>query len=72
MDTGENLFVEWSTNGSTWSAVETTKGTSWVNQAFTLPSTAGNNPGFRIRFRTNANQPSERADIDDVQVVGTP
>jgi len=72
LDHGENLFVEWSTNGSTWNSVETTQGTSWVDQAFTLPSTAGNNSGFRIRFRTKANQTSERADIDDVEVVGTP
>jgi subtilisin family serine protease len=72
LDAGENLFVEWSTNGTAWNAVETTASTSWADQTFTLPGTAGNNAGFRIRFRTNGGQPSERADVDNVEVSGTP
>jgi hypothetical protein len=72
LDSGENLNVEWSTNGSAWNAVETTASTSWADQTFTLPGTAGNNAGFRIRFRTNASQNNERADIDNVEVSGTP
>jgi len=70
MDNGENLYVEWSTNGTTWNAVETTRSTSWAVQDFALPVGAAGQSGFRFRFRTNCNNNNERADIDDVVLTG--
>ena len=71
MDSNENLFVEY-WNGSSWVAVETTRATSWADQSFALGAGAANNGAFKIRFRTNCNRNNERADIDDVELVGTP
>jgi len=65
------LFVEW-WNGSSWTLIEQTKVTSWQAASFTLPSGANDNPSFKIRYRINANSTSRRADIDLVEVVGTP
>lgn len=69
MDSGENLYVEWSANGgASWTNLETTKQTSWAVKTYALGSAADNNPDVQIRFRTNANRNNERADVDDVLV----
>jgi len=68
-EASERLFVEW-WDGAAWQLVESTSANSWADQAFILDAAAGNNPAFRIRFRTNANLNSELGDVDDVRVVG--
>ena len=69
-DAGENLFVEW-WDGTTWQLIESTSSGAWADQSFLLGSAAGNNPAFRIRFRTNANMNNELADVDNVRVIGS-
>ena len=72
LDAGENLYVEWF-NGSGWQLVEQVgNNQAWANKAFTLPAGAANNAAFAVRFRTNANNTNEQADIDNVELVGTP
>ena len=51
--------------------VETTKQTSWSFKSYSLGGDAGNNAAFKIRYRTNANRNNERADVDDVEVIGS-
>lgn len=70
LDAGENLYVEWSTNGTSWNAIETTQQSSWASKSFVLPAGAGGQSGFRVRFRTNASQTVERADLDEITIVG--
>jgi hypothetical protein len=70
LDANERLSVEW-WNGSAWQLVESTSATTWAAQAFVLDAAAGNNPGFRIRFRSNANQNNELCDVDNVRVIGS-
>lgn len=70
LDAGENLYVEWSPDGTSWSAIETTRATSWSSQSFLLPPGAGGQSGFRVRFRTNGSQTIERADLDAITILG--
>lgn len=70
LDSGENLYVEWSTNGTSWNVIETTQQTSWSSKSFILPAGAGGQSGFRVRFRTNASQTAERADLDAISIFG--
>jgi len=69
-DSGENLVVEWSIDGSNWNLIESTQATSWGPTTFSPGAGADNNPGFRIRFTTNANKNNEKAFVDDVEVTG--
>ena len=70
LDAAENLYVEWSANGTTWTAIETTKATAWSIPTFTLPVGANGLASLRVRFRTNANSTTEWADLDDVVITG--
>jgi hypothetical protein len=70
LDANEFLFVEW-WNGSAWQVVESTNSTSWADQVFVLDAAAGNNPAFRVRFRTNASHNNEQGDVDNVRVFGS-
>jgi polyhydroxybutyrate depolymerase len=70
LDDGEKLFVEWSVDGSSWNEVESFEDSGWVEKDFVLPAGAANQSGFRVRFRTHANGWAERADVDDVVVIG--
>jgi len=70
LDANELLYVEW-WDGSAWQMVEATSSTSWADQSFLLDAAAGNNPAFRIRFRTDANMKNERGDVDNVRVVSS-
>jgi len=72
LDAGENLYVEWSVNGTDWYNLETTQDTAWGSrQDMTCGSGADNNSGFRVRFRTNANKANESAYLDLVELTGT-
>lgn len=71
LDSGEYLYVEWSTNGASWTPIETTRTTFWnaTPISVVLPAVAAGQSGFRIRFRTNASSILENARIDDVKVL---
>lgn len=71
LDSGEHLYVEWSTNGISWTLIETTRTTIWnaTPISVVLPEGAAGQSGFRIRFRTNASSILESARIDDVKVL---
>jgi hypothetical protein len=71
LDAGENLYVEWSTNGSTWNQLEATRDTAWVYKDLVCPAGADNKTGFMVRFRTNANRTDEYGYVDEVVVTGT-
>jgi P pilus assembly chaperone PapD len=70
LDSGEYLYVEYH-DGTQWNELEATQATSWASQDKTCGSSADNNADFKIRFRTNANNASEYAYIDDVEITGT-
>lgn len=69
-DSGEQLTVQWSTDGSTWNTIETYTG-SWQKNIVQLGSDAAQQPTLYIRFSSNANGSYERFRIDDVVVNGT-
>lgn len=68
-DSGENLKVMW-WDGSTWDSVDTTTKLKWTGRFRELPAGADDNPSFKIRFETFGNENRERADVDDVEVLG--
>jgi hypothetical protein len=70
LDSGEYLYAEYH-DGTQWNELEATQATSWASQDKTCGSGADNNADFKIRFRTNANNASEYAYIDDVEITGT-
>lgn len=71
-DSGEALLVEW-WDGSVWRLAATIQSPTWSMRSVPFPAAAANNPAFGVRLRTNANSPLfERADIDGVQLLGTP
>ena len=41
----------------------------WASKSFVLPAGAGGQSGFRVRFRTNASQTVERADLDAITIL---
>jgi polyhydroxybutyrate depolymerase len=69
LSAGEHLYAEWSTDGVKWSIIKQTQEASWAKETFTLPPSAANNAGFRLRFRTNAASPSAYADVDEVMIL---
>jgi hypothetical protein len=70
-DSGQYFYAEWSTNGTTWNTLESTQSNSWALQDYTCASGANNNANFRIRFRVNADEATESAYVDNVEVTGT-
>jgi hypothetical protein len=70
LDSAENLYVEWSTDGSNWNNLETTKATSWASMDLVCGSGANNNANFRVRWRTNASATKEYAYVDNVEITG--
>ena len=72
-DAGDNLYVEWSVDGTNWNDLETVQNASFTNglQTVSCGSGADNNEGFRIRFRSTALENGEVAYVDDVEVVAS-
>lgn len=70
-DTGEELTVEWSTNGTNWNQVETYSSDGWATNQVQLGVGAADASQLRIRFRSDANGFLERFRIDDVVVTTT-
>lgn len=71
LESNEWLYIEW-WNGSAWSVAAQVRPTAFEQVALSLPPTAANLSNFKIRFRTNANRNDEWADLDVVEVRGTP
>lgn len=71
LESNEWLYIEW-WNGSAWSIAAQVRPTAFEQVVLSLPPAAANLSGFKIRFRTNANRNDEWADLDVVEVRGTP
>jgi subtilisin family serine protease len=71
LESNEWLYIEW-WNGSAWSVAAQVRPTAFEQVALSLPPAAANLSNFKIRFRTNANRNDEWADLDVVEVRGTP
>ncbi len=74
LDSADEFKVKWF-DGTSWNIVEQT-GSSSANDVsyqykqFSLPSTASNNPNFKIRFECTAGAVSEYCRIDNVNLTG--
>lgn len=69
LDSGEAGIAEYSTNGSTYTAIESVQNASG-RVTFNLPSAAANQSALRLRFRINANLSSETHTVDNVMLEG--
>ncbi|MBC7955500.1 MAG: serine hydrolase [Cytophagales bacterium] len=70
LDTGEAGIVEFSTNGSTYSVLESSRTTSGA-ATFALPLTATGQNTVYLRFRVDASSSSETYTVANVRVEGT-
>jgi dienelactone hydrolase len=70
LDSGESGIAEFSTNGSTYTAVESIR-TASGRVTFNLPSSAEGQSNLRIRFRINASLSSEYYTVDNIRLEGT-
>lgn len=70
LDSGEFLYVEW-WDGNGWTGLEATQSTSWASQDMPCGPAASDNAAFKVRFRSDAGNPSECGYIDNVQITGT-
>lgn len=68
-DSGEYVYVEWSTDGSNWNQIGSHQ-TGWQFKEVVLGSETAQQANLFIRFRSNANGVYERFRIDDVTVLG--
>jgi hypothetical protein len=67
----EYLELQW-WDGVIWESCGTIENHGWAEYTFTLPVGATQNSNVRLRFQTNAKGRKERAEIDDIVVIGTP
>ncbi len=70
LDTGEVGVAEFSTNGSTYTAVESIR-TASGRVTFNLPVAAEGVSTLRLRFRINASTSSESYTVDNIRLEGT-
>ncbi len=70
LDTGEAGVAEFSTNGSTYTAVESIR-TASGRVTFNLPVSAENVSTLRLRFRVDASLSSETYSVDNIRLEGT-
>ena len=66
----EFLAVQVSVNGGAWTTFGTLEQHAWDYYRMPLPGSAAGQPDVRIRFLTNAKGAQERAEIDNVKVIG--
>jgi hypothetical protein len=66
----EEVTVEWSTNGTTWTEIEQYNTSGWGVKQVALPSSADGQSALRIRFRSDANGAYERFRVDEFVVSG--
>ena len=67
----EYLDLQW-WNGLVWESYATVETHAWGEYSFSLPVGATENPDLRLRFQANAKGKQERAEVDDILVIGTP
>lgn len=68
-ETNDYFISEWY-DGSAWNRIEAVTGsTDWTVKTWNLPSGAGNNPNFRLRFRTSNNDSTDYAYLDSVRII---
>jgi hypothetical protein len=70
LDSGEAGIAEFSTNGSTYTVIESIR-TASGRVTFNLPTAAENQSNLRIRFRINASLSSENYTVDNIRLEGT-
>ena len=70
LDYGESGIAEFSTNGSTYTVVESIR-TASGRITFNLPTSAQNQSGLRLRFRVNASSSTETNTVDNIRLEGT-
>ncbi len=71
LDYGEAGVAEYSIDGSSWNALESTRATTTGRVSVNLPANAAGQAGLRIRFRIDASLSSETYSIDNIQLTGT-
>ncbi|MCD6547486.1 MAG: hypothetical protein J7K22_02950, partial [Nanoarchaeota archaeon] len=74
IDVPDEFKAEWY-NGSAWITLEETNGNtendaSYVYKTFNLPSSAWNNPNFKIRFLCKVNGKNEGCSLDNIRLSG--
>jgi hypothetical protein len=70
LDLGEAGIVEFSTNGSTYTVLESSNSASGAT-TFALPTTAAGQATLFIRFRVNANSALETYTVTNARIEGT-
>ncbi|MDD5340308.1 MAG: BPL-N domain-containing protein [Candidatus ainarchaeum sp.] len=72
LDSVDGFSAEW-WSGTQWNAAESVTVADdavYASRNFALPSAAGNNPNFKVRFMCEANAFSEGCRIDNVGIAG--
>lgn len=74
LESGDDLYVEYTTDGSTWNTLFTlsdgSESVNWQEKTHNLPSAADNNANFAFRFRSSLEQGNDAVNFDDVSLVG--
>jgi dienelactone hydrolase len=70
LDSGEAGFLEYSTNGSTYTSLGSTQSASGP-VTVALPAAAENQAGLRLRWRVNASSSTEYYTVDTIVLQGT-
>ncbi|MDO8183844.1 MAG: hypothetical protein Q7T49_02570 [bacterium] len=74
LETGDEVFLEYTTDGSTWSTLFTfgdgLDDNVWHEKTHNLPASANDNPNFSFRFRANLGQGNDFLKLDDVSLSG--
>lgn len=71
LDSGEAGIAEFSTNGSTYTVIQSLQTASGA-VTLNLPATAGGQSSLRLRFRVNASSSTEYFTVDSIRLEGTP
>lgn len=67
-DPEDYFYVEWY-DGTSWTELEATQEAMWSHKSFVLPAAADNNPDFSLRFRAEANKPTDKVFLDNVEIL---
>ncbi|MEK7615648.1 MAG: hypothetical protein AAB420_00400 [Patescibacteria group bacterium] len=73
METGDHVWVQWSTDGNTWNQIADHTGTATTSFQFAslaLPSDANNLVDFQFRFYASLGNSGDDFWLDDVELTG--
>lgn len=70
LDFGESGIAEFSTDGSSYTVIESIR-TASGRVTFNLPAATENQAGLRLRFRVNASESAETYRVDNIRLEGT-